>query len=399
MGTHGLCSECVPSGFPLKFFEPQQISMTGIERVRLALAMADAGYEWEVEIEYVEELLTAYDALKFPPAASKNMNAGGGAEPDIEARIGILSDALKSISKNTCCDNCQEAARVARSALGAYVGLAREAHSPAASPPISPQEAASDRVREALERLTKMTDCHIVDDTPVDAYGRFDLTYGDLRTARAALSSAPAAAGEREDARRYRRLRLLGCAPCYTEYLRRGEVLRFTNLDAYLDEDIKTVPSRGEATESPTLSSPASSLEREELVDAIAKWLHDETAHPDSYPDHTWPETERDDGRREGGWVKIVPQHAQAYFRDIARRLLAVFPSALSSPLERSPRGGALSPAATEKPVEAEVDGNDIWEAYMRDTPDRQFRTPQGAIAYALNYLYGRFHITLRRQG
>jgi hypothetical protein len=49
------------------------------------------------------------------------------ASPDIEARITVLSDALKSISKNTCCDNCQEAARVARSALGAYVGLARTA--------------------------------------------------------------------------------------------------------------------------------------------------------------------------------------------------------------------------------------------------------------------------------
>lgn len=63
-------------------------------------------------------------------------------------------------------------------------------------------------------------------------------------------------------------------------------------------------------------------LTSDEEVDRIAKWLHDETAHPDSYPSHTWPETDRDDGQREGGFVKIVPQHAQAYFRDIARRLL-----------------------------------------------------------------------------
>lgn len=62
-----------------------------------------------------------------------------------------------------------------------------------------------------------------------------------------------------------------------------------------------------------------------DTVEEIAKWLHDETEHPDSYPDHTWPETDRDGGRREGGWVKIVPQHAQAYFRDIARRLVARF--------------------------------------------------------------------------
>jgi hypothetical protein len=67
------------------------------------------------------------------------------------------------------------------------------------------------------------------------------------------------------------------------------------------------------------------------VTEAVAQWLHDETAHPDSYPDYTWPETERDDGRRgNGGWVKIVPQHAQAYFRDIAKRLVARFGSSLS---------------------------------------------------------------------
>jgi hypothetical protein len=48
------------------------------------------------------------------------------AEPDIEARITRLTEALKSISANTCCDNCREAALVARSALASYVGLARE---------------------------------------------------------------------------------------------------------------------------------------------------------------------------------------------------------------------------------------------------------------------------------
>jgi hypothetical protein len=48
------------------------------------------------------------------------------AEPDIEDRITRLTDALKSISANTCCDNCREAALVARSALASYVGLARE---------------------------------------------------------------------------------------------------------------------------------------------------------------------------------------------------------------------------------------------------------------------------------
>ncbi|MGJ4888898.1 hypothetical protein ACQR1Y_11930 [Bradyrhizobium sp. HKCCYLRH3099] len=63
------------------------------------------------------------------------------AEADIEARIAVLSDKLKSISKNTYCTNCQEAALVARSALASYIGLARSSQpetatpSPAAPPP------------------------------------------------------------------------------------------------------------------------------------------------------------------------------------------------------------------------------------------------------------------------
>ena len=74
-----------------------------------------------------------------------------------------------------------------------------------------------------------------------------------------------------------------------------------------------------------------------DLVDDLAKWLHDETAHPESYPDHTWPETDRDDGRRSGGWVKIVPLHAQEYFRDIARRLDARYRSRYVAPVAQEP--------------------------------------------------------------
>jgi hypothetical protein len=43
-------------------------ALTNIDRVRLALAMVDAGYPWEIEIEYVEELLSAYDDLAAPQA-------------------------------------------------------------------------------------------------------------------------------------------------------------------------------------------------------------------------------------------------------------------------------------------------------------------------------------------
>lgn len=49
------------------------------------------------------------------------------------------------------------------------------------------------------------------------------------------------------DAKRYRRLQILGCAPYGHETLEKGLVLRFTNLDKFIDEDIKHHPSRGEA--------------------------------------------------------------------------------------------------------------------------------------------------------
>lgn len=49
-----------------------------------------------------------------------------------------------------------------------------------------------------------------------------------------------------EDALRYRRLRLLGCAPNDTPHLRSGTVLCFSNLDAFVDADLRAVPDRGE---------------------------------------------------------------------------------------------------------------------------------------------------------
>jgi hypothetical protein len=67
------------------------------------------------------------EVLLYVQLVRPGLNGGpqAAAHPDVEARIAVLSDALKSISNNTCCDNCQEAARVARSALCAYVGLSR----------------------------------------------------------------------------------------------------------------------------------------------------------------------------------------------------------------------------------------------------------------------------------
>lgn len=51
------------------------------------------------------------------------------------------------------------------------------------------------------------------------------------------------------DAKRYRRLQVLGCAPSTSKQLENGTVLCFTNLDEFVDADIKAVPSRGEAQE------------------------------------------------------------------------------------------------------------------------------------------------------
>lgn len=50
------------------------------------------------------------------------------------------------------------------------------------------------------------------------------------------------------DACRYSRLRVLGCAPSTSPQLANGTVLTFTNLDKFVDEDIKNQPSRGESS-------------------------------------------------------------------------------------------------------------------------------------------------------
>lgn len=55
-----------------------------------------------------------------------------------------------------------------------------------------------------------------------------------------------------QDARRYRRLQILGCAVCGTPELEDGVVSRFSNLDKILDDDLKLHASRGEAGDSLT---------------------------------------------------------------------------------------------------------------------------------------------------
>lgn len=50
------------------------------------------------------------------------------------------------------------------------------------------------------------------------------------------------------DARRYQRLRILGCAPLGSPLLAQSLVMRFQSLDEFLDADITAHPSRGEAS-------------------------------------------------------------------------------------------------------------------------------------------------------
>jgi len=63
-------------------------------------------------------------------------------------------------------------------------------------------------------------------------------------------------------------------------------------------------------------------IDKGDLVERLAQWLHDEVEYPDpNFPHHHWPEHPDDTGQRQGGWLKIIPKDTQEQFRDIARRL------------------------------------------------------------------------------
>jgi hypothetical protein len=77
--------------------------------------------------------------------------------------------------------------------------------------------------------------------------------FDEVAFARALLSrakAAPAAPVQTADVQRYQRLRILGAAPGGSKQLDAGTVLRFQNLDDFVDADIAAYPSRGEASES-----------------------------------------------------------------------------------------------------------------------------------------------------
>ena len=76
--------------------------------------------------------------------------------------------------------------------------------------------------------------------------------YLDVKHENQALRDENARLRECElDAKRYRRLQVLGCATSTSKQLENGTVLCFTNLDEFVDVDIKAVPSRGEAALTP----------------------------------------------------------------------------------------------------------------------------------------------------
>jgi hypothetical protein len=94
-----------------------------------------------------------------------------------------------------------------------------------------------------------------------------DLRDRELRTVAERLAQVE------RDAKRYRRLQILGCAPYGSQRLAQGTVLRFTGLDAFVDDDLRRHASRGEAfgvdggsAESPELTTPANPKELAEKL-------------------------------------------------------------------------------------------------------------------------------------
>ena len=71
------------------------------------------------------------------------------------------------------------------------------------------------------------------------------------------------------DAMRYRRLRVLGAAVHNTKNLEQGTVSCFTNLDEIVDQDIKAVPSRGEAKDGELNGLPVGMIDRKFIILAI----------------------------------------------------------------------------------------------------------------------------------
>lgn len=95
--------------------------------------------------------------------------------------------------------------------------------------------------------------------------------YGALRAHKASSDVTESARTEWSDiirdARRYRRLQILGAAVHDTSQLANGTVVRFSGLDKIIDKDLAMHPSRGEAEPLPDapLSTDLSVAEKSAL--------------------------------------------------------------------------------------------------------------------------------------
>lgn len=103
-----------------------------------------------------------------------------------------------------------------------------------------------------------------------------------------------------------------------------------------------------------------------EEIERAAQWLHDEGGFGDAWTQHTWPEHPDDTGQRDGGFVKIVPSDVQAKFREVATRMLRVFPSALATPARTDDAGTGSDPA----PVDPVAGGEALRGAVARFLAD-----------------------------
>lgn len=113
----------------------------------------DSGYQAFV---YMRKIWPQLKAAALPASAPE----------DMAAHIKRLEAGLLSISKNTCCDNCQEAALVARAALASYIGLAEETN--AACLPFH---------QETMAGLNSLTLRHHPDENPQEEFNEVNDAY------------------------------------------------------------------------------------------------------------------------------------------------------------------------------------------------------------------------------
>ena len=177
----------------------------------------------------------------------------------------------------------------------------------------------------------------------------------------------------------------MGFGACFAEaMIRNGNKAPFTLTDAEIERqwaisrDAYDDPAELDAMLARTAHSGEgrSNGAGEDVVEAVAQWLHDEGGFGDSWTAHTWPEHSDDTGQREGGWVKIVPSDVQAQFRDVARRLLTQTSAeaALSAHQGEVERVSAIDDIAAERRRQVEAEG---W------TPDHDDEHGDGSLAAA----------------